>query len=781
MYLIELSRWNITEGLPNKPYTEADYLTADRNIQGINNAIQYAYNNGYTQIVLPRGYYALCYPREIKMVSNMTFDINGSTLKVIYDSDRKSPFDKRTTTDYYNFKGNSIVFDNVTNAHLVGGTIIGCRDDRSFSNLTEERKMDHTYGVAFQKSTKYSSIKHCIVRDYMGDNVTFSSTAVREWAEFKNLTLNSLDYSTGQMISSNNTLTSGYINIPNEVPLSSFLLAGAGYTRLTALNTKEVDVFFYMADNTFIGVLKKRKIYTDISIPLDASKMRMVFFNETNPSKNLQITLKFGLIPHHNVVEYNEIYNGHRGGITLGGSYNIVQHNVIRDNGKGSNSFLDNKPIFSSSTRYAINQEDSYGDNCVIRNNLIYGSNLGILAGCYSIQIENNHIYNIDTMGINLYNLLYANVKGNFIYNCNYSIGVMTSNFENAFVNISENSIHGANINMSFSNNDSYQINMTDNNFIDVSIINMGTSNSKNVFKNNRIKYSSVIGNPYITAYKIENCIFDSTASRDLLIRVYEQIGCTFNNLRITVQTINGITKSENVRIENGLYSNSTLINHILGTKDRTVSIFKSKFIDTVVKVGNINTPGYPATTILEDCELVGNSIKYLFATDFNQPSGMIKLNKCNIEINNTNFSYLIHHDKPLAIDVFTLFFKECRIKYTGTSPLNLLYYNNSKPMINLISADNTFININIPTQDPDIYVGFDVDDTFKANITLGQNGDSYSAIIHHNLNTLEPFVLCMNNASEIVQPSITIVNSNTIVIKSSVNTNLAVSVKKLH
>jgi hypothetical protein len=54
--------------------------------------------------------------------------------------------------------------------------------------------MEHTYGVVFQRSTKYSSVKHCIVRDYMGDNVTFSSSAVRELAEFNlNLTVNSLD------------------------------------------------------------------------------------------------------------------------------------------------------------------------------------------------------------------------------------------------------------------------------------------------------------------------------------------------------------------------------------------------------------------------------------------------------------------------------------------------------------------------------------------------------------------------------------------------------------
>lgn len=779
MYLIELDRWNIKQGIPKKPYTGADYLMADTNIQGINNAIQYAVNNGYTGVLLPKGQYALCYPREIKMVSNMSLNLNGSTFKVIYDSDRKSPFDTRSSTDYYSFTGNSIVFENVLNAHLLNGTIIGCRDDRSFLNTTAERKVENSYGVVFRKSTSNSSIKNCIVRDYMGDNITFSSSAIRELAEFNmNLTLNSLDYSTGQLVSSTNALTTGFINIPTDAEFSSFLIAGAGYSRLTALINKDVDVFFYKADNSFIGVLKKRKIYTDISIPLNAAKMRMVFSGETNPSKNLQITLKFGLIPHHNIVENNEVFNGHRGGISLGGSYNVVQHNVIRDNGKGSNSFLDGKPIFSDPTRYAINQEDSYGDNCVIRNNLIYGSNHGILAGCYSIQIENNHIYNMDSIGINLYSLLYANVRGNIIYNCTTSIGLMSSNFGNAYVNISENSIQGGN--MSFFANNSYQINVSDNNFVDVTNINMGISNINNTFRNNRIKYSNISGVPALTANKIENCIFDSTSVRDLNLKVYQQIGCTFNNLKINLQTQNGTIKSEKVTIENGEYTNSTLINLIFGTRDREIYITKSRFIDTVVKAGNINTSGFTATIILEECELTANTIRYLFATDMNQPSGLIKLNNCNIEISNSNFLHLIHHDKTVVKSVFTLFLKKCKFKYTGTTPLNLIYYNSVNPMIKLISADNLFANINVPKEDQGIYVGYDIDNTYKADVTLQSDIDGYSTTISHNLNTVEPYVLSVSSTSKIVQPIISIIDKNTIFITDKENINLKVMIKKL-
>ena len=602
-YLIELTRWNIKQGIPSKPYKNEDYIQADANIQGVNNAIQYAVNNNYSSVSLPTGQYTLCYPREIKMVSNLTFNLNGSTLKVIYDSDRKSPFDTRTTTDYYKFSGNSISFSNVENANLVNGTIIGCREDRSFSNASEERKVENTYGAVFQKSTKYSSIKHCIVRDYMGDNITFSSTAVRELAEFNlNLSLNSLDYTSGQTVSSTNTLASGFINIPTDTPFSSFLIAGAGYSRLTTLINKDVDVFFYKADNSYIGVLKKRKIYTDISIPLGATKMRFVFFNETNPLKNMQITLKFGLIPHHNTLEYNEIYNGHRGGISLGGSYNIIQHNTIRDNGKGSNSFLDGKPIFNDPTRYAINQEDSYGDNCVIRNNLIYGSYHGILAGCYSIQIENNHIYNMDMIGINLYSLLFANIKGNMIYNCQTSLGLMTSNFANAYVNFSDNSIQGGNFSLG---TNSYQVNVSNNNFTDITGMDMGVSMTNNSFNNNRIKFSNSTSTPTISMFKMDDCIIDSQSLKDVTFKVYKFNKCIFNNLTVNIQTRNDRTVSETVSMDNCVFNNGILKNHIFSTKNRELIVSKSKFVDTIIQVGNINTPGFLASNYIRGLQFI--------------------------------------------------------------------------------------------------------------------------------------------------------------------------------
>ncbi|MFC0560054.1 right-handed parallel beta-helix repeat-containing protein [Halalkalibacter alkalisediminis] len=704
-YVIELERWGITEGIPSKPYQDADYFMADQNIQGINSALQYASENGFTDVVLPRGKYALCYPKTINLRSHMVFHLNGSTLKVIYDSDRKSPFDTRTGTDYYNFKGNSITLDNVTNSRLVGGTIIGCRDDRSFA-VSAERAQEHTYGVVFTRGTNHSSIKHCVVRDYMGDNITFTSESPRTLTEFNmNLSKNTVDQSTGNLTPSANTLTSGFISIPNE-GYTSFLIAGFGFARQTSITTREVSVFFYKEDNTYIGPLTRRKIYTPISIPVGARKLRLVFNNETNPLKNMNVTIRWGLAPHHNKVEHNEVFNGHRGGITLGGSYNVVQNNVIRDNGK---NFLDGKPQFNDPTRYGINQEDSYGDNCVIRNNIIYNTNHGILAGCYSILIENNHIYNVDSIAINIYTTVYANIQGNFIYNCGNTIGLMTAHIQNAHVHITNNSMHGGNTQLSGSG---YDVLVMGNTFVDPSIITMSNTDLS-VFKNNNIRYSSYYsGTGWITVNRLEGCIMEAKGQRrEITVRSYEQIGCVYNNLILNNRTRNDTTTREKVIFHDCKFINCRVDNHLFGMKQRLVEVRKSKFFDSTIRVGNINTDNEHPSFIANDCEFIVRTVNVLVATEINRSAGYgnVELEKCNIEITNSSFEHLILNGFTVVRSIVIMSLKRCNIKYSSEgNNLSLSYYSNKNSMINFISVENKFENINLPQEDEGIYIGYD-------------------------------------------------------------------------
>jgi hypothetical protein len=726
-YIIEVGRWGITTGMPVKPYVNEDYTRADTNIQGFNNAIQWAVENGYSNIILPKGTYPICYPRTIMITqSNITVDFNGSTLKVIYDSDRKSPFDTRTgVTDFYNFPGKfsntqdgvSIKLQGVTNTHIKNLVLIGCKDDRSF-NTAAEAAIEWTYGIQVIRGSSFSSVRNCKVSSYMGDGISFDSTSFHEYAEFGlGLTVNDIDRKTGTLIAATGkTLVTQMLNLATT-EYDSFLIAGTGYSRQTAINSKEVDVFYYAADNTYLGRYEYKKIYTPISIPPGAKKFRFLFNNETVTTKNMQMTLKFGLSPHHNIIEYCEVYNIHRGGITLGGNYNVIQNCILHD-GTG---MLDRKPLFTDPTRYGINQEDSYGDNCIIRNNLLYNLWHGILAGCYTLEIHNNHFYNLGGIGINLYSLHAANVKENYLYRCQTGIGLMTAHLQNAHVNIENNTI-------AFTNNtglsgEGYDVYFHRNTIIDPGIFSM-PDDDKFICKNNHFQWTeSYSGVPTITVNRVEDCTFEGLAiQRDIYFRVYEINNTVMTNMNLRIETRNQKTVAEKAIFTDCRFRKCLLNNHVFATKQRTAIFNKCKLSDSVVKIGNINTLGESPITKLSNCEFLVSTNAYLFQTEFNTGYGWIEADQCSIKISNSGFLYFLTNIFGVT-GTNSLFLKNTEIVYTGAGRLSLAYYNttNKKAVKIFSSAKNVFTNINLPTGEVGIYIDYDPSEEGTASPSSGR------------------------------------------------------------
>ncbi|MDQ6423254.1 right-handed parallel beta-helix repeat-containing protein [Paenibacillus sp. LHD-117] len=714
-YVIELSRWGIVAGIPTKPYTDANYVQADKNVQGINNALQWAATNGYNYVLMPRGDYAICYPRTIMITqSSMTVDFNSSILKVIYDSTRKSPFDTRTgVTDYYNFPGKfsngqdgvSIKLQSVTNSHVKNLVLIGCKADRSFI-ATAEASIEWTYGIQIVRGSSYCTVSNSKISSYMGDGISLDSTGYYDYAEFGlGLTVNDIDRQTGALIPTNGkTLTSQLLTIPTT-GYDSFLVAGAGYSRQTAINTKEVDVAYYGADNTYLGNYSNKKIYTPISIPPTARKFRFIFNNETSTTKNMQMTLKFGLTPHHNTIEYNEVYNIHRGGITLGGNYNTVQNNMIHD-GTGA---LDRKPLFTDPTRYGINQEDSYGDNCIIRNNVLYNLYHGILAGCWTIEIHNNHFYNLGGIGINLYTLHMANITQNYLYRCQTGVGLMTAHLPNAHVNIESNTIIYTN-KTSFESPD-YIVHFHKNTLIDLGVFVM-LDDDRHLCRDNHFIWTEMFsGLPTIMVNRIENCTFESSITqREMYFRTYFVQGTVMVNMNLRLETRHQKTKAETVEFHDCRFNKCLLNNHVSVSLGRTVLVNKSALTDTIIKIGGINNPDYSPVTQLINCNLDVTSITYLFISEFNTGYGWIEVENSRIEIANSGFAYLLTNIFNVISDTVSLFIKESRISYTGAGRLSLQYYNNAnKKAVKLFgNIRNTYFGIALPGEEADIYIDYD-------------------------------------------------------------------------
>ena len=154
IYLIELDRFNIYNNNTNATETTI----------GINNAIIYAKENGYTGAKLPRGHYAIDTSivspitlsdgekewkhnrKGIIMQSNMDFIMNDAVLEMIPTDD-----------PYYSV----FTISNCNNSRVIGGTILGDRKNHNFGmrinndgNELEAGSFDGDTGLPIEDDTK---------------------------------------------------------------------------------------------------------------------------------------------------------------------------------------------------------------------------------------------------------------------------------------------------------------------------------------------------------------------------------------------------------------------------------------------------------------------------------------------------------------------------------------------------------------------------------------------------------------------------------------------------
>lgn len=655
-YLIDLRKWGITEGLPSKPYQDIDYYRSDANIKGINAALKYAYDKEMSDVVLPRGEYAICYPNSIVMQSNITLNLNGSMLRVIYDSNVRSPLDTGNDKTWL-FGGNSIDFRNVHNAHVKNGKIIGDMYDRNFAD-PREVAVEHTYGISFSESSHFCSVSQCEVAAYAGDPINFISRGTVSVSIENGRTLASLDETTGQVIASDNTVITALVDIPSEFRGRHFNLRGLGYSRTTGLNNKKYDAFFYKDDDTFLGVSLNQHVHTMTRIPFGAGKIRLKLVDDNDPTRTLNTLIDFGSFPYNNTVEFNEIYDGHRGGITLGGHYNIIQNNIIRENGKFSNTFIDGTKTFNDPTRYAINQEDSFGHNCIIRNNYITGGFHGILITGWSTFIQDNIITNMQSgFGIILYSMQYANIGGNYMDGAGIYFSGSSTNTAPCVVQILGNYISG-HLNI---DNGYYETTCKNNHIIHSGEISLGDTT---FFEDNIVFIGSNYNAMGISKIPTRNNHYKSFdgAIRELTIRGGEILESTFSGLKLN---FNNTGIGSGVTYKNCKFENCELRNQL--ARKHTFIMENCSFTDTFITTYTLNTPEEIQLDYLIKDSLFESTNKTEFFYIYSNRNNTVKvrIENSTFKINTSTLTRIFN--KMYARAALNLEFITNNINYTGT------------------------------------------------------------------------------------------------------------------
>lgn len=463
-YLLELTRWNVKN----------DGTDAVNTSKGINNALLWAAQQGFGEVVLPNGLYLVDENNPIQPQSFTTLNLGGATLRIRDNG----------------LQGYSIVsfqknqqFSRITNGKIQG--------DKNSHNYSSGGTHEGGYGIQVGSftpqpeegnNTRNIIIDNLEVFDCTGDAITINSTFgqifptptdfASSWEQ------GGINPNDGTLTTNNNKIRSS-LKIPMNQPLISkygyFGLYGNGYGDLgTDIKSEFYDVIFYKSDNTFLSSKTQIQFFDEVPVPIDASYARIVLNQGNIPGKGKSsINIRVPSFPQYTYIERCNLHSCRRQGISICGTKNIY----IKDNSIHH--------IKGTTPQAGIDIEDGYDLN---QNIYIEGN-----------QFHDNHMYDVVvTNGKCIY------VEGNKFtktYGGGPSLGI-NPGVDKALVN--KNFFH--NTKSILSGN----ITFLDNNVYATQVSILGSYNNRPIYISNNLFHNSklVVDNPFPYLVKISSCRF---------------------------------------------------------------------------------------------------------------------------------------------------------------------------------------------------------------------------------------------------------------------------------
>ena len=510
-YYVDPIRWNLTTIITD--YT--DLTVATNNTNGINGVLQWAVQNGYLEVILPKGQYLVSDFTAIEPPSYITLNLNGSTLRL-----------RNTGNAGYRM----ITFDqHQSYCRITNGKLQGDRYDHDYSTPG-----DHAsgYGISFIDCQWIiaDSLEIC---DFTGDNITL--TGGPGWVPSGEYDLTTFE--TGGISLSNGTLTvdtkrQRQVNaIDLNVTKNPYMQAvwDKGYFAIEGdswgnfggdINCDSFDVIFYDTNNVFISSLAHVNFFDFIYPPPNARYVKIVMI-QSNPISSGGSVMTFGVTQRaQNIyIEKCDIYKGRRCGISCGGRNIYVRDNIIHN--IGDVRLSDGTVNGGAAPRAIMDIEDGYGmnQNIWFTGNTCYSATIGVSpVSSRRVHIDNNFFNRVGTTtvwgaclqvsitnnkwensGVNVYGE--ATITGNTFYKTNVGLGDSGMWTNEIPVVCSNNIFHNSGLTLSKST--PYRITATGNNFF---------SDTEGAIDGNA--YMSCSGKPQTVAdnhFFGAGCTFDDT------------------------------------------------------------------------------------------------------------------------------------------------------------------------------------------------------------------------------------------------------------------------------
>ncbi|MDR7000622.1 right-handed parallel beta-helix repeat-containing protein [Neobacillus niacini] len=415
-YVLDLTQW----GVSNTVSDYGDKTLATNNSNGINNAIVWASQQGYTEFVLPKGTYLIDETIPIQPQGFMTLNLNGATLRI-----RNNGLASYSVICY---KQNQM-FSRVTN-----GIIQGDRYNHNYTTPGQASTHEWGMGVLVPNivntakgegtNTRFITIDNIEFLDLTGDGVSLFATGGAIYTTTTPTKTYAITFESGSINTTNGNLIADstkirsniFIDLTNSqiVKWKTFGIYGdISYQSVGSEidGTLPFDIIFYNANGTFNSSLTNIDFYDEIPLPDGATSAKIVLHQSNIPSPSGNgLTLRSMEIPKFTFIEKCHIHHTRRLGVTLQGAKFVwVKNNDIHHiSGTGPSAALDVED------NYALNQnlwiEDNFlhdnklqlifvkGKNFHVRNNKIErGIGITGYPGVRKIFIEGNYFKDTST------------------------------------------------------------------------------------------------------------------------------------------------------------------------------------------------------------------------------------------------------------------------------------------------------------------------------------------------------------------------------------------------
>lgn len=370
-YMLELDKWNVKN----------DGTAAENTSSGINDALVWASEQGYVELVLPQGTYLIDENNPIEPQSFMTFNLGGSTLRI-----RDNGLTRYTII---NLQRNQR-FSRITN-----GKIEGDRDTHDYTTISHTHEWG--FGISVDNipvegsNVRFISIDNLEIFNCTGDGIALESV-------FGAISGHNFDgtFEQGGISSTDGSFTTDLNSIRSSVHVNLhqtniakwkyFGLYGDSYGGLgSGITSNLYNLIFYRADDSFHSAKSQIHFFDEVDVPDGVSYAKVVISQSTVPSPGtVSIMLKVVEFPKHVYIEKCNIHHCRRLGISVSGA----KHVYIRD--------CEIHHIKGTAPQGAIDIEDMYDFNqyIYIDGNNIYDNqsyNIIAIAGKH-ISITNNRL-----------------------------------------------------------------------------------------------------------------------------------------------------------------------------------------------------------------------------------------------------------------------------------------------------------------------------------------------------------------------------------------------------